>query len=96
MADISYKQKLIRILGVSGWSRDKLADLLGVSNNSLGAWVRGGSAPHAGHAGRVDGVYEELVGSLICKIEARADKVEKRLLSERIEHLPDNNACGVD
>jgi transcriptional regulator with XRE-family HTH domain len=92
---VSSKQKLIRILGISGWSRDKLADLLEVSNNSLNAWVRGNSTPHTTHAGKIDEIYAALVTPLLCEIEALADKVEKRLLKERIKHLPDDNTCKI-
>jgi transcriptional regulator with XRE-family HTH domain len=90
---LTYKRKLARILGISDWSRDKLADLLEISNNTLDGWLNGRSEPKPTHAGKIDRVYDELVLPLLCEIEQIADKVEKRLLSERIKHLPDNNIC---
>jgi transcriptional regulator with XRE-family HTH domain len=92
----SYKQKLVRILGISGWSRDKLADLLRVSNNSLNSWARGKSAPHTTHAAKIDSIYADLVEPLLCEIETIADQVEKRLLKDRIKRLPDDNICKPD
>jgi hypothetical protein len=44
----------------------------------------------------IDSIYADLVTPLLCEIEALADKVEKRLLKDRIEHLPDNNVCKVE
>ena len=38
MVDSTYKKKLVRIIGISGWSRDKLADMMGVSNNTIDSW----------------------------------------------------------
>jgi transcriptional regulator with XRE-family HTH domain len=93
---VSPKQKLLRILGISGWSRDKLADLLQVSNNSLNSWVRGTATPHTTHCGKIDEIYNELVTPLFCEIETLADQVEKRLLKDRIKHLPDDNLCKPD
>jgi transcriptional regulator with XRE-family HTH domain len=95
MTTIPYKQKLTRILGISGWSRDKLSDLLEVSNNSFSAWIRGDSTPHTSHAGKIDEVYDALVVPLLCEIEIAADAVEKRLLEERIARLPEDNTCSV-
>jgi transcriptional regulator with XRE-family HTH domain len=92
----STKQKLTRILGISGWSRDKLADLLQVSNNSLNSWLSGTSQPHITHIANIDQIYAELVLPLLCEIENISDKVEKHLLKDRINHLPDNNICKTD
>jgi transcriptional regulator with XRE-family HTH domain len=92
----STKQKLTRILGISNWSRDKLADLLQVSNNSLNSWLSGTSQPHATHTANIDQIYAELVAPLLCEIETLADKVEKSLLKDRINHLPDDNVCKVE
>jgi uncharacterized protein (TIGR02145 family) len=92
----STKQKLTRILGISNWSRDKLADLLQVSNNSLNSWLSGTSQPHTTHTANIDQIYKELVLPLLCEIETISDKVEKSLLKDRIKHLPDNNICKTD
>jgi transcriptional regulator with XRE-family HTH domain len=93
---LTYKRKLARILGISDWSRDKLADLLEISNNTLNAWLAGKSEPKLAHAGRVDKIYDELIVPLLCEIDDKADAVEKRLLSERIKRLPDDNICKVE
>jgi transcriptional regulator with XRE-family HTH domain len=95
MPSLTYKQKLSRVLAFSGWSRDRLADLLEVSNNTFNAWIGGKSEPHAKHAERIDWIYNELVQPLIPTLELMADKVEKTLLEERIEHLPDDNTAVV-
>jgi hypothetical protein len=60
----------------------------------LDGWLGGKSEPKPTHAGKIDGVYDELVVPLACEIERVADKVEKRLLSERIRRLPDDNMCN--
>jgi transcriptional regulator with XRE-family HTH domain len=96
MTNISPKQKLNRILGISNWSRDKLADLLQVSNNSLNSWLRGDSQPHATHSAKISEIYKALVEPLLCEIETIADKVEKSLLAARIKNLPADNICKVE
>jgi transcriptional regulator with XRE-family HTH domain len=90
---LSYKQKLTRTLGISAWSRDKLADLLQVSNNTFNSWLGGKSAPKPHHATEIDKIYNELVTPLLCDIEQLADKTEERLLTERIRQSSDDNAC---
>ena len=91
--DDSYKKKLGRILGISGWSKDRMADLLEVSNNSFNAWVRGDSEPKVERGLKIDEIYDELVRPLLCKIEDVTDKIEKRLLEEQIGRLRDDNIC---
>jgi hypothetical protein len=58
--------------------------------------VRGTTTPHTTHAAKIDGIYDELVTPLLCEIEKVADQVEKRLLNERIKHLPDDNVCKIE
>jgi transcriptional regulator with XRE-family HTH domain len=84
------KQKLIRLLGVTGWSQDKLADLLQVSNNTLSAWVKGKSEPHARHVAVIDKIFADL-SAILPEIDRVADQIEKDLLQTRIQHLPDDN-----
>jgi transcriptional regulator with XRE-family HTH domain len=84
------KQKLTRLLGVTGWSQDKLADLLQVSNNTLSAWVKGKAEPHARHTALIDKIFADL-SVILPAIDRVADEVEKDLLQTRIHHLPDDN-----
>ncbi len=69
------KLKISRILGVTGWTRDHLADLLGVSNLTVSAWVRGRTLPHSGHMGKIDAMYDGIVKPLECEIDRLSDEV---------------------
>jgi transcriptional regulator with XRE-family HTH domain len=89
------KQKLKRILGVSGWTHDKLADLMGVNNSTFSSWVRGESKAREAHVEKINWIYGELVEPLVCEIERRSDLVEKRLLEERVRGVAEDNVCKI-
>jgi transcriptional regulator with XRE-family HTH domain len=87
------KQKINRIMGMTGWTREKLARLMGVSGRSIWAWSKGQAVRLPEHAERLDWLYGELVEPFVCEIEARADAVEKKLLQDKIKNLADDNIC---
>jgi transcriptional regulator with XRE-family HTH domain len=89
----NHKQKISRILGVTGWTQGKLANLMGVDNGAVRRWQKGKPVKQAANAARIDWLYDELVAPFICEIEQRADATEKQLLKARIKALPDNNMC---
>ena len=90
---MNQKHKLNRILGVTGWSRRKMAQLLNVSDRAVWAWAKGASKPRGGHVEKIDWLYTELVEPLICEIEQRADAAEKTLLEAKIDGLDEDNVC---
>ena len=90
---MSPKHKLNRILGVTGWSQDKLADLMMVSNSALRCWLKGNDVRQAANTARINWLYEELVAPFLCDIEQKSDDVEKYLLKARIKSLSDDNTC---
>jgi transcriptional regulator with XRE-family HTH domain len=90
---MNHKHKLGRILGITGWSRDRLADMLDVSNGALGRWLRGRRIKHQHNADDIDYLYTEIVEPLLCQIEPRATSAEKHLLKARIARMKDNRHC---
>jgi Helix-turn-helix. len=90
---MKYSKKLNQILAFTGWTRDKLADLIDVANGTLGSWVNGKTSPKGGHAELVDDIYDKIVAPYICELEAKADAVEKEILKQKIQDLPSNNIC---
>ena len=93
---MNYKQKLARIIGITGWSRDRLADMLDVSNGTLNRWIKGRAIKQAGRADKIDFLYKELVLPFECEIEMRANAAEKKLLKARIGRLSDGAVCRKD
>lgn len=91
---MGYRQKLNRIIGVTGWSRDHLADLLGVSNMSLMRWLKREPKLQKEHAAKVDQIYDGTVKVLACEIDRLADEVEKKMLSAQMKDLDKDN-CPV-
>jgi transcriptional regulator with XRE-family HTH domain len=91
-----YPAKLIQVLAFANWTQDHLADLLNVSNNTLNGWVNGRTEPRSAHAELIDEIWGEIVEPYVCELETRADEIEKRLLKERIKHLPDDDVCKVE
>ena len=91
---MNHKQKLNRILGITGWSQDKLADLMMVSNGALRRWLKGREVRQEVNITRINWLYDELVIPFLCDIEQKADDVEKTLLKTRIKSLADDNVCG--
>lgn len=88
------KQKITRILGITGWSKDHLADLLDISNMTLGRWLKGRSIPYADSQAHIDAMYDGIVKPLECEIDRLADGVEKKILKAKILKLDDDN-CSV-
>lgn len=88
--------KVTRILAFSGWTQDKLADLLDVSNVIVNKWVRGKAIPKGERAEKVNKLFDELVAPYVCELEKKADAVEKEILERKIEHLADNNICVAE
>ena len=87
------KQKLNRIMGVTGWTRKKMARLAGASEKSVWLWSKGRPVGQAVHAERIDWSYKEIVEPFVCEIEKRADEAEKKMLQREIKGLADNNIC---
>ena len=81
------KQKLSRILGVTGWSRDHLADLLGVNNATLTRWTKGRGKMREVAQGKIDMIYDGAVKPLECEMDRLADEVEKKILKGQIKDL---------
>ena len=90
---MKYKEKVNKLLAFSGWSQDRLADLIGVSNVTMSKWIKGRREPKGKHAEMIDEIYAELVEPYICELEAKADKIAKGLLERQIRGLPDDNVC---
>ena len=92
---IKPRQKLARIIGVTGWSRRHTAELLRISSFSLSRYLRGFRKPPAPVMAKVDFLYEAIVTSLECEITPRMNAAEKALLQQRIKSLPSNQPhCG--
>ena len=92
---MTYSKKLYKVLAFSGWTQDRLADLLLVSTPTVNSWANGNSEPHEDHAKIIDELYAKLVEPHVCELEAAADKLATQLLQQQIQHLPDDNACAA-
>lgn len=92
---MKYSKKVVQLLAFSGWTQDRLADLMGVSNNTVSAWVRGEKEPRETHAESIDWMYSELVEPYVCELEVKADKLAEKMLKEQIAGLADDNVCDV-
>ena len=90
---MKYKEKVGKVLAFSGWTQDRMADLMGVGNMALNKWARGKREPRGRHAEVIDAIYAELVEPYVCELEAKADEVAKRMLEGQIRALPDDNVC---
>jgi DNA-binding XRE family transcriptional regulator len=75
-----YTKDISRILGITGWTQDHLADLLDVSTPTMNSWANGKSEPKGAHAEKLYKVFDEIVKPLQCQTEQIADRVEKKLL----------------
>ena len=89
------KQKLNRIIGVTDWSRDHLADLLDVSNATLGRWLKGRGKMQEKFEKQIDNMFEKIVKPLDCEIDRLSDQVEEEILKTRIKSLKDDDCCEV-
>ena len=90
---MNQKQKLTRILGLTNWSRDRLADMLDISNGTLKRWLKGKTIKHPRYIAHIDWLYSEIVEPLECEIESRAITAEQRLLKSRLDRLDNNRIC---
>ena len=90
---MKYNEKINKILAFSGWTKDHLADLIEVTNNTLGNWARGDSAPKDEHAALIDTIFDKLVAPFLCDLEKRSDAIEKTILQAKIRDLPNDNIC---
>jgi transcriptional regulator with XRE-family HTH domain len=86
----NYKQKLQRILEITGWTREHLADLLYVSDRGLGKWLKRRSMPNEENAQVIDELYDAIVVPLECQIAEVRDGAEQRILKKRIADLGDS------
>lgn len=93
---MKYNKKVKQILAFSGWTLDKLADLLDVSNSTMSSWSNDNSEPKGKHAEKLDAVFDKLVAPYICELEAKADEIEKEILQQKIKDLPNDNICPVE
>jgi transcriptional regulator with XRE-family HTH domain len=91
----SYQDKLNLILQETKWSRDKLADLLQVSNMTFSKWINGKSMPADDHAKRINRLYEKLTTDLAEKLEYTRreyiESLEKSFHRHEIYELDKNN-----
>lgn len=90
---MKYGRKLVQVLAFSGWTQDRLADLLGVSTNALNSWVNGRSEPHEAHAVVIDELYAGLVEPYVCELEQKADALAAKLLRRQIRDLGNDDVC---
>ena len=87
-----YSDKLKKILVCTGFSQEKLADLVGVSFVSLNAWVNEKSEPREKAKEKIDEIFAEYLGAeeldkdVLKKVKIDAEKQKysiKKLLSDR-------------
>jgi transcriptional regulator with XRE-family HTH domain len=90
---MKYTTKLYKVLAFTGWTQDHLADLLGISTPTMNSWINGKSQPRQKHAELINDIYNHLVAPYICELEQKADKIEKRILKQKIKDLPNDNVC---
>ncbi|MCL2095053.1 helix-turn-helix domain-containing protein [Candidatus Saccharibacteria bacterium] len=93
MNELSYAEKLQKILVVAGWTQDYLADLMKVSTPTMNSWVNGRSEPRNAGAEMIDEAYDEIVRPTVCEAEERVDSFAKMMLKRHIRQLPDDNVC---
>lgn len=90
---MTYTAKLYKVLAFSGWTQDRLADLLEVSTPTINSWVNGKSEPHDEHAKAIDEIHAKLVEPYVCELEQKADELAAKLLKRQIRGLGDDNVC---
>ena len=90
---MNHKQKLTRILGLTGWGQERLAYLMMINRGTMSRWLKGKPVRQEANITKIDWLYTELVEPFVCEIEERSDKVEKQLLKSRIKSLADDNVC---
>ncbi|MCL2085558.1 helix-turn-helix transcriptional regulator [Candidatus Saccharibacteria bacterium] len=75
-----YAVKIQRILALSDWTQDHMADLLGVSNITMSWWARGRRTPKERYITRIDFMYEGIVVPHEAGLRESADRVEREIL----------------
>ncbi|MCL2038665.1 hypothetical protein FWG86_02065 [Candidatus Saccharibacteria bacterium] len=93
MQNQSPKHKLSRILQITNWSHDRLADMLDISNGTLRRWLKGRTIKHPKYIAHIDWLYSDIVEPLECEILTRSNRAEKRLLQSRASRIPDPTSC---
>lgn len=91
-----YDKKVYKLFAFSGWTQDKLADLMGVSTPAVNSWINGKKEPKGANAEMIDWLYAELVEPYVCELEAKADKIAAKLLKKQIGELKDDNVCELE
>jgi transcriptional regulator with XRE-family HTH domain len=93
---MNYKQKLKRIMEITGWTQDHLADLLDVSNSGFRKWFKR-SLPRAESSATIDELYEKIVVPVECEIRRLAGETEKEILRRKIKSIDTTEAnCPVE
>lgn len=75
--------KLRKIADNAGWSRERLAQALGVSLNTVNRWLTGEIAPRENNIEAIDGLYDDIAGRDDVSDKLLAD-TEKDALSRHI------------
>jgi predicted transcriptional regulator len=91
--ELTYKQQLSRILGVTGWSRDHLSDLLGISNFALSRYLKNRRIPASELAERIVWLYKSIVVPVDCEITKLKNTAETTILTRHIETLKTGGVC---
>jgi len=86
-AQTTYKTKILRILALTGWSHDHLADLLDVSDRAFRKWLRR-TQPQTASAALIDEIYDKIVLHYQPEITCTATALEGGILKRRIKSLP--------
>lgn len=81
------KQQITRLLGVTGWTRHHLADLLGVTTFSLSRYASGLRKPSGDAIIKLGYLFSTVVAPLECEITRLRNSAEKSLLTARISDL---------
>jgi len=88
---MDYSQKLKEIMEVSGWSKERLSDLLDVSLPAFKKWLEGANTPTEENAKLIDKLYDITVGSIETVKREYFESIEKRLLRRQVRQLDKNN-----
>lgn len=88
-------KKLTKILAFTGWTQDKMSDLMDINYSTFRSWVKGDNEPREKQAKEIDRIYEEMVEPYVCELEKKADDLERRILRRKIRNLSDDNTCKL-
>jgi transcriptional regulator with XRE-family HTH domain len=76
---------------ISGWSKERLSDLLDVSYPAFIKWLSGESEPAEDHAKLIDKLYILVTESFEEAKREYFESLEKRLLRRQVRQLDKNN-----